>query len=223
MPEPFLTTKMAQSNFLSSAAKTLLFIIIFASSILAQERFLPSVAGINTVNAYQNASALDGVSATMPSPVNCEYLLYFDLGYWLPPNTSITLNIHGDIPEASNLLIGAIYDEPKEGFSHRTVIAVPNKARVDNNYFEEKITTVILKYPFAVRHFCLIRHTQQNSYTRHPDGTITGGEIRAENGKDVTIDALAEMKVKPVISQSWGYRNGRAVINANNFGKTLKQ
>ncbi len=125
-------------------------ISLFAICAFAQEKTLPSIAGMEVRSDYINASTLDGVSAVMPSPLPTgpEYILYFDLGYWLPKNTPIDVNVYGDIPAGSNLRVGSILADDNhnegEGFAHRSIIrtAIP---RGDNQTMK---AVVVSQWPF---------------------------------------------------------------------------
>jgi len=196
---------------------------LFAICAFAQERFLPSIAGIDVVPTYQNASLHDGISATMISPIGVEQVLYFDLGYWLPANTPIIVNIYSSIPPGSNLLLAALIDEPIEN-AHQWESNVvyergdPSMFDSSNEYSQRFIC------PFAVRHLCLIRHreTLTNNIILL-SGIFVPATWRKENGMDVTVDALSVgEKIQSISPRTWRMQYGHVTIANTAQGKTLK-
>src|SRR5689334_21968599 len=79
----------------------------FESCSAQSEVFLKSVPANDVRSDYANASNRDGLAAILPSPTrtNGEYILYFDLGFWLPANKPLTVNVYGTILGGSNVLL----------------------------------------------------------------------------------------------------------------------
>ena len=191
----------------------------FAWSAIAQERFIPSVGGMETVPDYLNASSLDGQFAILPSstPTSGEYILYFDLGYMLPAKTPLPVNIYGDIPSGSNLFLGAIYDEPLEGFAHRVVTTTVVR-HGDNS----QVAFALPQWDFPVRHLCLIRVCSTTSSQVNKDGSVTPGVTDKENGLDCRIDAVSVGQKKQNTARNWQTSYGCFIINNSLSGKSLE-
>lgn len=205
-------------QFVFTAAIILFFVFCFAVSAFAQgERFLPSIYNFEVAADYQNASARDGIEAVLPSPLPTggEHILFFDLGYTLPANREILIRVYGDVPAGSNLFVGALVDEEVEGFAHRSGTGI-----FDISLEYDSSLLITYKWPYPIRHLCLLRQCGTSASILHPDGTITPGRSDWENGKDAFIDAVS-VEQKKVTVMPYKLRYGKYSVTGNSQGNKI--
>lgn len=188
-------------------------LVFWALTASAQEVFLPETSAVGC-DSTSNASALDGQSVIIPSPMGSEgyYRLDFDLGYWLPARQPITLTVYGDIPNGSNLYLSAATDEPFEELRHQSIVTQIRSTRSDGTNVRS-VTIIGVSWAVPIRHIALTRCASKSS-------SNYGYAVEPQNGRPCKIDAVSVGQKKSII-QKWQFQYGGVIINSDIYGKKI--